>query len=428
MLLHARRHHELGYPLPVYWDGVTDTHQAHRLKTVRSLLDPTWQGLWRLKDDAHVAECVVDGSVLVHLDLFGVEDQGALDRLRMEMHGLWFEEPAPASVMVQSSGVNESAWLMGITSQRLPSYHHPAIMTLNYPDEEHWTWQRFVANPAEGTAYVRIPPGERASPLDREAWAKALASRPDMLRRLLEGKPGTLMLGKQVAIGFNSDVHVRPAPPVKDLPVWIGLDGGESHTWVSVIGQRVGPHVRILGALCTEPSGARQHFEHTLRPWLAEHTPWALGQRDLFRCFYDPACDTEDPGDAESNPIRTMQALFLGMYRPGPVDWLGRLNPLYSVLNAMVQGEPVLQIDPSCRGLIRALDGGWYLATGLDGRVVRDTPKKPNHPHEDFGDAVCYLLAGMAPASPERPSRKAGWRPARAQVDFNPFTVLEPRR
>lgn len=425
MIVHAQRHHEQGYPLPTLWSGVTDTHQAHRLKTVRSLQDPAWGGLWRFRDDYHVAECVLNGTVLVHLDLFGIEDQGAMDRLRMEMHGLWFEEPAPASVMVQSSGVNEGAWLMGITSCRKASYHNPKIMTLNYPDEEHWTWRRFVTEPVATTQYVRIPPGERASAEQRAEWMQALASRPDMLRRLLEGQPGTLMLGKQVAIGFTQDVHVRPAPPVRDLPVWIGQDGGESHTWVSVLGQRVGPHVRIIGALLSEPSGARQHFEHTLRPWLAERTPWALQSRELLRVIYDQACDTEDPGDHESNPLRAMRALFPGHYAPGPVDWLGRLNPLYSVLNAMVGGVPVLQVDPGCRGLIRALDGGWYLATGVDGKVIRDTPKKPNHPHEDFGDALCYLLSGMAPLAPPRDPKERA-KPARAA--FDPFHVAAGRR
>src|SRR5574342_11163 len=58
MIVHAQRHHEQGYPLPTLWSGVTDTHQAHRLKTVRSLQDPAWGGLWRFRDDYHVVECV----------------------------------------------------------------------------------------------------------------------------------------------------------------------------------------------------------------------------------------------------------------------------------------------------------------------------------------------------------------------------------
>jgi hypothetical protein len=422
MIVHAQKHHELGYPLPTRWAGVTDTFQAHKLKTVRSLQDPGWGGLWRFRDDYHVAECVLNGTVLVHLDLFGIEDQGAMDRLRMEMHGLWFEEPAPASVMVQSSGVNEGAWLMGLTSQRMPSYHHPAIMTLNYPDEDHWTWQRFVVNQAPGTAYVRIPPGERASSEQRAEWMRALATRPDMLRRLLEGKPGTLLLGKQVATGFTQEAHVRPVQVAPDHPVWVGLDGGESHTWCAVIGQRVGHHVRILGALADEPTGARQFIGQVLRPWLGEHVPAAL-TREALHVAYDPACDTEDPGNAESNPLRTCKALLPGQYRMGPVELLPRLNPLYSLLNQLDgQGQPVLQIDPACRGLIRALDGGWYLATGPDGKVLRDTPKKPNHPHEDYGDALCYLVSGMDPMRAPRPPQ------GKAKLDYNALDYIASGR
>ena len=71
-----------------------------------------------------------------------------------------------------------------------------------------------------------------------------------------------------------------------------------------------------------------------------------------------------------------------------------------------------------------ALRGGWYLSTNADGRVRKDSPHKPNHPHEDFGDAFCYAIAGVAPMVPERDPKRT--RPP-SRVSFNPYTILEPR-
>jgi len=425
MIAHAQQHHELGYPLPTKWLGAADTFQSHVAKTHESLTSPLFRGTWQLRKQGHLAAFRVNDVDLVHLQLFGVEDQAGMDRLRAEAHGLWFEEPAPASVLVQSSGLSETAWGLGITSCRMPSYHHPKIMTLNYPDEDHWTWQRFVVQKAPGTRYVRVPPGELASAEQRAKWTEALKSRPDLMRRLLEGKPGALLLGKQVAIGFNEDTHVRPCQPMKGLPVWIGQDGGESHTWCSVVLQRIGPHINVLASILSEPSGARQHMKHGLIPWLGEHTPWVLDQPSLCYVEYDEACDTEDPGDLDSNPLRTMGALLPGRYRPGPVSWAGRLNPMYSLLNdGDGQGSPRLRVDPSNTGLIKALRGGWYLAVGHDGKIRKDTPHKPNHPHEDYGDAFCYAVAGAAPSTPERdPNRKRG----KTKTDFDVFTWNRPK-
>jgi len=444
MVAHAQRHHAAGFPLPTKWLGAADTFQSHKSKTHDSLTAPGWRGLWTLRDDGHVAVFAVGGVELVHLRLFGVEDQSGMDRLRAECHGLWFEEPAPSSVLVQSSGLSESAWGLGMTSQRLPSYAHPAIMTLNYPDEDHWTWRRFVVQQHPGTAYFRIPPGELASAEARAEWERALANRPDMLRRLLRGQPGVVILGPQVAVGFSRDTHVRPCRAQRGFPVWLGQDGG--HTPTTVLGQRIDGRVRIIGALSSEHAGMRQHVCDLVRPFLGEHAPWALEDRDLLHGRYDPSLNTDDAGDIDSNPMQILTKELPGQWQPGPVTWDGRKDPMLALLNSMAGSSPVLQIDPiQCAGLIKALDAGWYYAMGPDGKIRKaDTasgsaqPKKPNHPHEDYGDAFCYLVAGMAPSKTPRSTswrpepaqgigfvptaKQSSWRPQRARgVGFNPM-------
>lgn len=96
MIAHAQEHQRAGFPLPTLWAGVTDTFQSHHEKTHESLLAPAWGGVWQLEDGGHEARAVVDGQLLVRLRLFGIEDRGAMNRLRRECHGLWFEEPVPA--------------------------------------------------------------------------------------------------------------------------------------------------------------------------------------------------------------------------------------------------------------------------------------------------------------------------------------------
>ncbi len=312
--------------------------------------------------------------------------------------------------MVQSSGLSETAWQLGLTSRRLPTFHHPAIMTLNYPDEDHWTWQRFVVRQHPGTAYVRIPPGERASPEQRAEWAQALEGRPDLLRRLLEGQPGVLLLGAVVAEGFNEDLHAPQGSrvaPILGEPVWIGQDGGLTPT--SVILQRQGACLRCIGSLTTDHGGMIQHVEYLLRPWLSERVPWVLQRREAIRVCYDPAMETEDQGDSRHSALRLMRQALPAVYRPGPVKWLPRRELLLNALGPGPGRPGSLLVDPvQGRGLVVALRGGWHYATGPDGKARRDDPVK-NHPHSDYGDALCYALAEAAPGRgllpPSQPPR-----------------------
>lgn len=399
MLQHAWLHHQAGHPLPTKWVGVADTFQSHRIKTVRSLEDPRWRGLWRLRQDDHLAVATIGGTELVHLDLFGIEDQGAMDRLRMEMHGLWFEEPAPSAVLVQSSGISEDAWMLGLTSLRLASHCHPALITSNYPDEDHWTWQRFVVRQHPGSAYFRIPPGESASAEQREEWARALEGRPDLLRRLLAGEPGAIAMGPQVAVGWNSEAHVarEPLVVVRSEVLWMGHDAG--HTPTTVIGQPVDGHVHIFAGLVTERAGTKQHLEQTVLPWLARYAPWILRGGEAIYHVYDPNMDTGEQADIDQSPVERLKESLGGVFIPGATSWPGRRDPLLALFNRAVAGRPMLQVSPTADTelLRKALAGRWYYKQTVTGEVLKDLPEK-NHPWSDLGDAFCYLIGGIAPS------------------------------
>ena len=425
MIAHAQEHHATGHALPVKWLGATSSFQSHKEKTHDSLRAGTWKGCWQIRDQGHQAVFEINGQRLVDLRLFGVGDEDGMNRLRSEAHGLWFEEPAPAAE-IGSSGMTENQWGIGISSLRMPSHANVAISTQNYPDQDHWTWQRWKVRRHRGSLMFEIPKNERSTPEQHARWAEAIVD-PVMRRRLLEGKPGTIIPGRPVADGFNEDVHVSRVRlrPREHVALWIGQDGGLMPA--TVIGQRVGARIEILAALHSEHAGIRQHFRYTVIPWLGEHAPWVLEDRALVRVCYDESMDSDSQADSETNPLRVMQALLPGHYRPGQnVPWAWRRDPLLAALSAMDAGVPLVILNPEfCQTLIRTWRGMWHYAVTFAGMVRKEEPKKPNPPWADLGDASAYLIADMAPLTPQKDRTKKR-QPSR--VDFSPFTVLQQGR
>jgi hypothetical protein len=401
MIVHAEQHHAAGYPLPTRWIGFTDTFESHKNKTLESLSDPLWGGTWELSDGGHVASFRFRGVTLVRLLLFGVDSPRDANKVRTECHGVWCEEPAPAADL--SSGISENAWEIALTSRRKASHAHPGLITANYPDEDHWVWRRFVTEPRPGTAYVRIPKGERATAAQREMWASKISD-PILRRRLIDGEPGLIILGEQVAVGY-ADRHTSPTPLrlIENVDLWFSWDSApNAHTHATLIGQRVGPFVRLFAGLVSERTGLKQHIETRLLPWLEKRAPWALkdGADDRLYHRYDPAMDTGEGGDIDQSPLRRVQEELGGHFRPGAVDWPARIAPVVKLLQEQADGIAALQIDPGpdTELLRKALAGRWHYAKNAAGTVVRDLPMKPNHPWEDLGDALCYLIGGMAPS------------------------------
>jgi hypothetical protein len=218
---HATEHKRAGFPLPVPWVGIMDTFQSHREKTHKSLMKPFWQGAWRIEDGGHTAVLNCGGVDGVVLSLFGIEDTQAIDRARGEWACGWIDEAAPT---LEGVVVDELVFDVLATSLRVPTHFKVKLVSENFPDETHWTWERFKPLVgAWGVGYhpedrqrmtIMIPKGDspHLTDKDRAEWARALKDRPDLAARLLEGRPGSVMLGPQVAVDFREDRHVAKAP------------------------------------------------------------------------------------------------------------------------------------------------------------------------------------------------------------------------
>jgi hypothetical protein len=394
MALYGYLHQRAGGAPPVRVMAFADTFASQRLKLLRSAQAPEWAGLWRVRGDGHVLEAVIGGEVLATLDVFGVEDMGAVDRLRMEAHGAWLEEPAPAAVGESSTGVSEDALVVALTSLRLASYAHPTLVTSNYPDSAHWSWRRYVGRPQPGTVAVRIPPGERVSPQQRAEWAEGLAGRPDLRRRLLDGEPGIVVVGVGVCQdAFNTALHVAEERllPTPGVPFIIGHDSGL--TPASVVLDQKGPYLRVLAALTSERAGTLQHVRTLLGPWLARHAPEA----QLVH-FCDPSMFTPSQADIGRTPAAILRRELAGPVRQGPSQWPPRRDAVLGVLGSLINGQPGFVIDPGpdTELLRQALAGRWHYPRDRAGLVLRELPEK-DHPWSDLGDALAYAVVGARP-------------------------------
>ena len=299
-LLYAHRHQQEGGALPVRVLVASNTFAEHRMKLHRTLEEPLWRGLWQPAQDGHVWTASIGGVAYVVLELIGVEDQTGLDRFRQAAHALWLEEAAPAGTELLSAGLPLDCLLIGGTSLRLPSYHHPILVTTNPGSEAHWTWQRYGVTRHPGTLLVEIPPGERASAEFRAKERQRLEGRPDLIRRLLDGKPALIVQGQGVLEGiFNPALHVasRPLEYNAGQRLILGHDAGL--TPVTVIAQWNGPQLQILAALVSTRAGTEQHCRDLVMPWLLRHAP----QAELEN-WVDPSMTTPSQSDLSESPRR----------------------------------------------------------------------------------------------------------------------------
>lgn len=409
--IHNHAVHQAPEYCPMPWAVIRDTWANLERTTLQSIVRPRPESFaakilpyLQIKDGGHHIE--LPG--LWELWLFGADSPADLNKLQsMQLAGLWLEETAPAAETDIGSGIAEDVWTIGITSLRHPvTTNRRAQITQNYSDEDHWTWQRFFVEDDPDRALFRIPRGANVHVDDqyRTNMYKALKDRPNLLARLVEGKPAHVYSGEAVTPEYSdrhrASIILDPLPGVICYRLW---DGGLNPSCI-LCQITPGGRLFVLDALREPNGGMKQFITSQVKPVIAAHYAKITQWRDLG----DPALNERDQSDSTVTAASIINEELKATFEPGVSSWEARRESVKELLNRQIDGEPLVLVSKRALILHQALSGGWHYKKTPTGAVLRDKPVKDMHSHP--ADAFCHGIAKIFQYQPAMPVRRQDYK------------------
>lgn len=223
---------------------------------------------------------------------------------------------------------------------------------------------------------------------------------PDYYEKIITGKDqswinvyvlnklGTIRTGKVIYPNFVHSTHVsnEPIEPVPGVMLAIGLDFGL--TPAAIICQPLRGVWRVLKEVIGTDIGA-VNFVTVLKAVLAGDFPGMS-----YRIYGDPTGDNRSQTDERQTPFKIFRAKGLQVLPAPTNDPVIRVEVVKQILDRMVIGLPALQIDPSCRVLIKGFEDSYcYRRLAVSGEKYADEPDKNKFSH--IHDALQYAALGM---------------------------------
>jgi hypothetical protein len=310
------------------------------------------------------------------------------------------------------------------------------IMDTNSPDDDHW-WYEMEANPPEGWKFFVQPGGLKEVkgqflPNPAAENVKHLSGGHDYYAKRMAGKTQSYIRvyycnqfgyaedGKRVHSEYVDSTHCATFPIVPDPndPIIIGLDYGLTPA-AAFFTRRPNGQWRMFHEIATEDIGVKRFGERLLVPYILKNL---LDFK--YEIYGDPYGNTASQTDKRT-PSQILEALGLNIKTPnvssGPKV---RKEALSSVLSRMIDGEPGLLIDPSCKVIRKGLSSK-YIYKRM--KVVGDD-KYHDEPDKNFWSHICeaaqHAMVGggegklitSKPKEERRPARnvptKGGWMAA----------------
>lgn len=214
----------------------------------------------------------------------------------------------------------------------------------------------------------------------------AIGKSDTWVKQYIEGLWGYSVSGKPVIPTFKSQIHVaqKPMTPNPYLPLVVGYDPGIGGSALIFTQLDLDGRCLVYDELVQEDYGTDRLCTDRLKPLL----------RARFRDYEviiapDPAADNRTQSDEKSSvDVLKYQHKFTVRF---PGDMNNQLEPRLSAIEhfttRLTVHGPALLIDPCCKILTRALQGGWrYEMSKKDVRKIE--PQKNHHSHP--GDAFSY--------------------------------------
>jgi len=391
---------------PIQAAIVRDTHENIKNSTIPSIkkcLDFISPGLYRFWNDSKSLE--IRTNPRITCDLFGIDDEASLSKLGQgpEYSLVWLEEPAPI-IDRSNAGLSLSVYQSALARcARQDMDIVPRLnVTMNPPDESHWTFQTLIDSPSVDPefplitkAVFRMEPGENKfiSDYARQAVKLAYKNDPGLWQRYVEGKAAPVFRGKKVCPEYNPDLHLLkfPVDPAKGLVGFRFWDGW--HNPSCLVGQitHTGRLV-FIDTIHLENSDVSQLIDFSLAPLL--RSPRWFGMCKGWRDVGDVSMKNGDQSNKGVSAAKVIEEKLHTYFEGGPAHWDRQKIGLKAAFNRNVVGKPAIQISPEEKFLHRALSGEWHYKTDNSGKIISNLPEKntASHVGDAFANGVNILI------------------------------------
>lgn len=405
MFHHAKRNDKL-----IRCAIVRDTHENIKLSAARSIQDALPDHLFKFKND--YKELILSSTPPILVDLFGIADPGALQKLQGPEYALiWLEEPAPM-VDKANAGLSEEVFNAALIACARQKNTIPRLqVSMNPADEDHWTFKRFFEepdidplNPLITKAIFKVPYGDNKHlpEVSRQAVKVAYKNDDASYGRYVEGKFVKITKGKKVTPfygtgKYTSEVPLKPAPGLEGFRAYDGW-----HNPTCILGQITHTgRLIFIDTLHGNNVDIRTLIDEKVRPML--NSPRWKGMCKLWRDVGDRTMKIPDQSNINESAARVIENAFKtktgrhAHFEGGPARWESMKRGIDNIFNTNIAGKPAFLVNMDNRLLDKTLSGGWHFKVDNAGNVVSDTPEKTEESH--IGDAWANAVNVLLPSN-----------------------------